>query len=103
MSKAPQESKDLVIPESRKESNASLNVNENLTGPIVIEAVQGINEQASTDGLNPKSLIPPRTVAAAPRLPALQRLQLAPSVISLGSIASSHFDVTCSNLDLLNT
>nr|XP_034985626.1 extended synaptotagmin-3 isoform X1 [Zootoca vivipara] len=104
--KAPQErSKDLGLPDpqgDRRESNANLNVNEKLAGPIVIEAVAGINEQAGTGGLRPKSLTPPQTIPARPTRPALQRLQVAPSIASLGSISASNFDVTCSNLDLNN-
>ncbi|XP_053103587.1 extended synaptotagmin-3 [Hemicordylus capensis] len=105
VSKAPRENRDLGIPESKgdgQDSNADLNAKENLTGPIVTETVAGINEQAGTGGLDPKSLTLPQTIPAAPTLPALQRLQVAPSIMSLGSIASTNFDVTCSNLDLTN-
>ncbi|KAH0621338.1 hypothetical protein JD844_022498 [Phrynosoma platyrhinos] len=98
--KAPEESKDGGMPEStgdRQVNNANLNVNEKLAGPVVVEPVSGINEQAGTGGVDSKFLTLPKK---APTLPALQRLQLAPSLASLGSLGSANFDVTCSNLDL---
>nr|XP_056717137.1 extended synaptotagmin-3 [Euleptes europaea] len=98
--KPPQGSKDLSMPESIQEISANLSVTENQ--PLVIEAAAAINEQARPRGLDPRSLAPPQPISAAPTLPALQRLQLAPSIASLGSLASSCFDVTCSNLDLYN-
>uniref|UniRef100_A0A670ICU3 Extended synaptotagmin 3 n=1 Tax=Podarcis muralis TaxID=64176 RepID=A0A670ICU3_PODMU len=60
-----------------------------------LEAVAGINEQAGTGVLRPKSLTPAQTIPGRRMLPALQRLQVAPSIASLGSISASNFDVTC--------
>ncbi|KAL8221202.1 UNVERIFIED_CONTAM: hypothetical protein K2H54_061338 [Gekko kuhli] len=96
--KAPPRSKDLTMPESTLEISPNLNVTENQ--PVVIEAAATINEQARPRGLDTASLAPPQSISAAPTLPALQRLRLAPSLVSLGSLASSNFDFTCSNLDL---
>ncbi|XP_060118438.1 extended synaptotagmin-3 [Heteronotia binoei] len=98
--KAPQGSKELSTPESTLEISPNLNVTEN--HPVVIEAAAAINEQVHPWGLDTASLAPPQPISAAPALPALQRLQLAPSIASLSSFASSNFDVTCSNLDLYN-
>ncbi|XP_062830477.1 extended synaptotagmin-3 [Anolis carolinensis] len=102
VSKAPEESKDGGLPGptgDRQVNSANLNVNEKLSGPIVIEAASGLNHQADPRGLDSKFLTLPKN---APILPALQRLQMAPSVASLDSVGSSTIDVTCSNLDLNN-
>ncbi|XP_063144804.1 extended synaptotagmin-3 [Candoia aspera] len=103
--KAVQGNKESAVPESKgdkQESDANPNVNEKWSEPIVIEAVAGINEEGVTGGLDPKSLTPPQTSRVPPALPALQRLQIAPSIASLGTEASSIMDVTCSNLNLNN-
>ncbi|XP_042303119.1 LOW QUALITY PROTEIN: extended synaptotagmin-3 [Sceloporus undulatus] len=100
--KAPDEDKDGGMPKSTGDTqvnNANLNVNEKLEEPIVVEAVSGINEQAGPGGVDSKFLTLPKKAAM---LPALRRLQLAPSLASMGSLGSSNFDVTCSNLDLSN-
>ncbi|KAJ6634006.1 hypothetical protein lerEdw1_014200, partial [Lerista edwardsae] len=101
VAKAPQVSKDSDVLESqgdRRESHANLNVNENWTGPVVKEAAAKINEQTGPGYVDSKFLAPP-TIPTPLTSPALRRAQLAPSIASL---ASSHFDVTCSNLDLIN-
>ncbi|XP_029140553.1 extended synaptotagmin-3, partial [Protobothrops mucrosquamatus] len=103
--KAVQGNKDSAVPECRndkQESNTNPNGSEKLSEPIVIEAVAGINEQGVTGGLNPKSLTLPETTRVPPTFPALQRLQIAPSLASLGTEASSIMDITCSNLNLNN-
>lgn len=98
--KAPQVSKDSGVLEpqgDRRESHANLNVNENWAGPVVKEAAARINEQTGPGYVDSKFLAPP-TIPTPLTSPALRRAQLAPSIASL---ASSHFDVTCSNLDLI--
>ncbi|XP_066477566.1 extended synaptotagmin-3 [Tiliqua scincoides] len=102
VSKAPQVPQDSSVPESqgnRQESHANLNVNENWTGPVVKEAAARINEQTGPGYVDPKFLAPHQAVPSPRTSPALRRAQLAPSIASL---ASSHFDITCSNLDLIN-
>ncbi|XP_058050624.1 extended synaptotagmin-3 isoform X2 [Ahaetulla prasina] len=101
--KAVQGNKESNVPECKNDkvdSNAKLNGNEKWSEPIVIEAVAGINEQGVTGDLDPKSLTLPETIQVPPTLPALQRLQIAPSLASLGTEASSIMDITCSNLNL---
>ncbi|XP_058050618.1 extended synaptotagmin-3 isoform X1 [Ahaetulla prasina] len=103
--KAVQGNKESNVPECKNDkvdSNAKLNGNEKWSEPIVIEAVAGINEQGVTGDLDPKSLTLPETIQVPPTLPALQRLQIAPSLASLGTEASSIMDITCSNLNLNN-
>ncbi|KAG8125141.1 putative Extended synaptotagmin-3 protein, partial [Naja naja] len=103
--KAVQGNKESDVPERKNDnvdSNAKSNGNEKLSEPIVIEAVAGINEQGVTGGLDPKFLTLPETTGVPPTLPALQRLQVAPSLASLGTEASSIMDITCSNLNLNN-
>ncbi|XP_077176430.1 extended synaptotagmin-3 [Paroedura picta] len=98
--KAPQGSKDSSMPESTQQISPHLTGTEDQ--PVVIEAAAAINERTRPRGLDAPSLAPPQPFPAGLTLPALQRIQLAPSIASLGSLASSHFDVTCSNLDLYN-
>uniref|UniRef100_A0A2D4KGR4 C2 domain-containing protein n=1 Tax=Micrurus paraensis TaxID=1970185 RepID=A0A2D4KGR4_9SAUR len=103
--KAVQGNKESDVPECKNDNvdrNAKPNGNEKLSEPIVIEAVAGINEQGDTGGLDPKFLTLPETTRVPPTLPALQRLQIAPSLASLGTEASSIMDITCSNLNLNN-
>lgn len=101
VSKAPKASKDSGVSESqgdRRNSHANLNVNENWSGPVVKEAAARLNAQIGPGHVDPKLLAPPQAVPSPCTSPALRRAQLAPSIASL---ASSHFDVTCSNLDLM--
>ncbi|XP_048342837.1 extended synaptotagmin-3 isoform X2 [Sphaerodactylus townsendi] len=96
--KPPQGRRDLRVPEFTPEIGANLNITANQ--PLVIEHAAAINEQPRLRGLHPRSLVPPQPISTAPTLPALQRLRGAPSIASLGSLGSSNFDITCSNLDL---
>uniref|UniRef100_A0A8D0C6G4 Extended synaptotagmin 3 n=1 Tax=Salvator merianae TaxID=96440 RepID=A0A8D0C6G4_SALMN len=97
VSRAPQENKNLSMPECGRDlqaDNPNLNVNGTRAGPVVPEAVAEINEDAGTGGLHSQSSTPPKTLPITPRLPALKRLQLAPSAGSLRSLSVSNFDIT---------
>uniref|UniRef100_A0A6J0SFY6 Extended synaptotagmin-3 n=1 Tax=Pogona vitticeps TaxID=103695 RepID=A0A6J0SFY6_9SAUR len=103
VSPVPKRNKDSGLLEStgdREEDKANSNINEKPAEPVTIETTSGINKQTDVSGLDPKPPMLPQVIPATPALPALQRVRLAPSIATLGSLGSSNFDVTCSNLDL---
>uniref|UniRef100_A0A8D0HB73 Extended synaptotagmin-3 n=1 Tax=Sphenodon punctatus TaxID=8508 RepID=A0A8D0HB73_SPHPU len=106
VSKIPQGGKEPEVAETeskqpRKESNADLQGNGNLAAPVTNETLAGCNEQAGAGNLEPRPVSALQTIPAAPLLPAVEELRLAPSVASLGSLASLNFGLSHSNLDLL--
>lgn len=96
--RAPQGSKELSAAGPPLEISPELPVAED--PPVGTEAGSAVQEQGCPQALGNAPLAPPQPSAAAPPLPALSRLQVAPSMASLASLASSTLDVTCSNLDL---
>ncbi|XP_034641709.1 extended synaptotagmin-3 [Trachemys scripta elegans] len=96
-SKMPHVSKDSGVPESKEtkeESSADLAGSENPEGPAVNETIAELNAPAGGHNLESQPLVtlPTRTL----------ELHAAPSVASLGSLASSCFELDHSNPNLLN-
>lgn len=103
VSKVPPVSRDFAAPESllKKDSREDLDTNDSSAAPVPCEAVAGPNEAEHSQ--NPEhhasSALHSRA-ALAPTLPVVQELRLAPSVASLGSLPSSCFELSSSNLEL---
>ncbi|XP_038276873.1 extended synaptotagmin-3 isoform X1 [Dermochelys coriacea] len=96
-SKMPHVSKDSGVPESKeakKESNADLTGSENPAGPTINETITELNAPAGAQNLETQPLesLPTRTLEH----------NAAPSVASLGSHASSCFELDHSYPNLLN-
>ncbi|NXA66183.1 ESYT3 protein, partial [Mohoua ochrocephala] len=105
VSKVPPMSKDSAALESlpKKDSGEDLDAKDSSAAPVPSETVSGLDEaegkQNAEHGL-PSAL--PSGAAAVPTLPILQEMRLAPSVTSLGSLPSSCFELSSSNLDIHN-
>ncbi|KAM9011051.1 extended synaptotagmin-3 [Ara ararauna] len=104
VSKVPPVSKDSAAPESLlRDSREDLDTKDISAAPVPSEAVAGPNEAEHSQ--NPEhhtsSALHSRA-AVAPTLPVVQELRLAPSVASLGSLPSSCFELSSSNLELHN-
>ncbi|NWU25126.1 ESYT3 protein, partial [Dyaphorophyia castanea] len=105
VSKVPPMSKDSAVLESlpKKDSGEDLDAKDSSAAPVPSETVSGLDEaegkQNSERG--PQSAVP-SGAAAVPTLPILQEMRLAPSVTSLGSLPSSCFELSSSNLDIHN-
>ncbi|NWZ96894.1 ESYT3 protein, partial [Nesospiza acunhae] len=106
VSKVPPMSKDSAAPESlpKKDSGGEdLDTKDSSGAPVPSETVSGLDEaegkQNSEHGL-PSAL--PSGAVAVPTLPVLQEMRVAPSVTSLGSLPSSCFELSSSNLDIHN-
>ncbi|XP_061225968.1 extended synaptotagmin-3 isoform X2 [Neopsephotus bourkii] len=105
VSKVPPVSKDSAAPESllKKDSGEDLDTKDSSAASVPSEAVPGPNEAEHSQ--NPEhhtsSALHSRA-AVAPTLPVVQELRLAPSVASLGSLPSSCFELSSSNLELHN-
>ncbi|KAM9548710.1 extended synaptotagmin-3 [Guaruba guarouba] len=104
VSKVPPVSKDSAAPESLlRDSREELDTKDISAAPVPSEAVAGPNEAEHSQ--NPEhhtsSAVHSRA-AVAPTLPVVQELRLAPSVASLGSLPSSCFELSSSNLELHN-
>ncbi|XP_074001303.1 extended synaptotagmin-3 [Numenius arquata] len=104
-SKVPPASKDSAAVESlpKKDSREDLDTNDSSAAPVPSETVAGLNETERDQKAehHPSSALQTRA-AVAPTLPVVQELRLAPSVTSLGSLPSSCFELSSSNLDLQN-
>ncbi|NWV70080.1 ESYT3 protein, partial [Malurus elegans] len=105
VSKVPPMSKDSAAPESlpKKDSGEDLDTKDSSAAPVPSETVSGLDEAEGKQNAEPgpPSALPSRA-AAVPTLPVLQEMRLAPSVTSLGSLPSSCFELSSSNLDIHN-
>jgi len=103
VSKVPPMSKDSAALESlpKKDSREDLDTNDSSAAPVPSETVAGLNEaeREQNPERRPSSALQTRA-AVVPTLPVVQELRLAPSVTSLGSLPSSCFELSSSNLDL---
>ncbi|KAL2302145.1 hypothetical protein Nmel_009562 [Mimus melanotis] len=105
ISKVPPMSKDTAALESlpKKDSGEDLDTKDSSGAPVSSETVSGLNEAEGKQNLEhgPPSVLPSGAVAV-PTLPVLQEMRVAPSVTSLGSLPSSCFELSSSNLDIHN-
>ncbi|XP_031969842.1 extended synaptotagmin-3 isoform X3 [Corvus moneduloides] len=105
VSKVPPMSKDSVALESlpKKDSGEDLDTKDSSAAPVPSETVSGLDEAEGKQNAErgPPSALP-SGAAAVPTLPVLQEMRLAPSVTSLGSLPSSCFELSSSNLDIHN-
>uniref|UniRef100_A0A8C3PL81 Extended synaptotagmin 3 n=1 Tax=Calidris pygmaea TaxID=425635 RepID=A0A8C3PL81_9CHAR len=104
-SKVPPASKDSAAVESlpQKDSREDPDTNDSSAAPVPSETVAGLNEtERDQKAEHHPSLALQTRAAVAPTLPVVQELRLAPSVTSLGSLPSSCFELSSSNLDLQN-
>ncbi|KAM9235135.1 extended synaptotagmin-3 [Leptosomus discolor] len=103
VSKVPPVGKDCAALESllTKDSREDLDTNDSSAAPS--ESVAGLNEteREQNPEYHPPSALHTRATVV-PMLPVVQELRLAPSVASLGSLPSSCFELSSSNLDLQN-
>ncbi|XP_010193321.1 PREDICTED: extended synaptotagmin-3 [Mesitornis unicolor] len=98
-------SKDSAAPESlpKRDSREDLDANDSSAAPLPSETVAGLNETEREQNPEHRLLSALHTRAAlVPTMPVVQELRLAPSVTTLGSLPSSCFDLSSSNLDLHN-
>ncbi|KFV82533.1 Extended synaptotagmin-3, partial [Struthio camelus australis] len=105
VSKVPPVRKDSAALESmpKKDSSEDVDTNDSSAEPLASETVAGLNEMESKQNPEHRLSAALQTRAAVvPTLPVIQELRLAPSVASLGSLPSSCFDLSSSNLDLHN-
>ncbi|NXF01633.1 ESYT3 protein, partial [Smithornis capensis] len=103
-SKVPPVSKDSSAVESltKKDSGEDLDTKHS-SAPVPSETVAG--PDGTEHKQNPEHCppsVPHSGAAAVPALPVVQELRLAPSVTSLGSLPSSCFELSSSNLDIHN-
>ncbi|NXM89543.1 ESYT3 protein, partial [Oenanthe oenanthe] len=105
VSKVPPMSKDTAALESlpKKDSGEDLDTKDSSEAPVPSETVSGLNEAEGKQNPEhgPPSALPSGAVAV-PTLPVLQEMRVAPSVTSLGSLPSSCFELSSSNLDIHN-
>ncbi|NXT99619.1 ESYT3 protein, partial [Buphagus erythrorhynchus] len=105
VSKVSPMSKDTAAPESlpKKDSGEDLDTKDSSGAPVPSETVSGLNEAEGKQNPEhgPPSALPSGAVAV-PTLPVLQEMRVAPSVTSLGSLPSSCFELSSSNLDIHN-
>ncbi|XP_068877260.1 extended synaptotagmin-3 isoform X2 [Aphelocoma coerulescens] len=106
VSKVPPMSKDSAALESlpKKDSGEDLDTKDSSAAPVPSETVSGLDEAEGKQNAEhgPPSALP-SGAAAVPTLPVLQEMRLAPSVTSLGSLPSSCFELSSSNLDIHKT
>nr|XP_013815148.1 PREDICTED: extended synaptotagmin-3 [Apteryx mantelli mantelli] len=105
VSKVPLVSKDSAALESltKKDSSEDVDPNDSSAEPVANDTVAGLTETESEQNPEHRLSATLQTRAAVvPTLPVIQELRLAPSVASLGSLPSSCFDLSSSNLDLQN-
>ncbi|NXP65865.1 ESYT3 protein, partial [Chloropsis cyanopogon] len=105
VSKVPPMSKDSAALESlpKKDSGEDLDTKDTSGAPVPSETVPGLDEAEGKQ--NPEHGPPsalPSGAAAVPTLPVLQEMRVAPSITSLGSLPSSCFELSSSNLDIHN-
>ncbi|XP_037998362.1 extended synaptotagmin-3 isoform X1 [Motacilla alba alba] len=105
VSKVPPMSKDSAALESlpKKDSGEDLDAKDSSGAPVPCEIVSGLDkaEGKQNPEHGPPSALPSGAVAV-PTLPVLQEMRVAPSVTSLGSLPSSCFELSSSNLDIHN-
>ncbi|XP_053926209.1 extended synaptotagmin-3 isoform X1 [Cuculus canorus] len=105
VSKAPSVNNDSAAlePLLRKDSREDLDTDDSSAAPEPSETVAALNEAEHEQ--NPEhhlsSALHTRAVVV-PSLPVVEELRLAPSITSLGSLPSSCFELSSSNLDLHN-
>ncbi|KAJ7403297.1 Extended synaptotagmin-3 [Pitangus sulphuratus] len=105
VSKVPPVSKDSAALESlpKRDSGEDLDTKDSSAAPVPSETLAG--PDGAEHKQNPEHRPPPALhsgAAAVPTLPVVQELRLAPSVTSLGSLPSSCFELSSSNLDIHN-
>ncbi|XP_027492931.1 extended synaptotagmin-3 [Corapipo altera] len=105
VSKVPPVSKDSAALESlpKKDSGEDLDTKDSSAAPVPNETVavpNGAEHKQNPEHHPPSALH--SGAAAVPMLPVVQELRLAPSVTSLGSLPSSCFELSSSNLDVHN-
>ncbi|NXW75106.1 ESYT3 protein, partial [Hirundo rustica] len=104
VSKVPPMSKDSAALESlpKKDSGEDLDAKDSSGAPVASETVSGPEAEGKQNPEHgPPSALPSGAVAM-PTLPVLQEMRVAPSVTSLGSLPSSCFELSSSNLDIHN-
>ncbi|XP_023787104.1 extended synaptotagmin-3 isoform X3 [Cyanistes caeruleus] len=105
VSKVPPMSKDSAALESlpKKDSGENLDIKDSSAAAVPSETVSGLDEAEGKQNPEhgPPSALPSGAVAV-PTLPVLQEMRVAPSVTSLGSLPSSCFELSSSNLDIHN-
>ncbi|NWZ77664.1 ESYT3 protein, partial [Poecile atricapillus] len=105
VSKVPPMSKDSAALESlpKKDSGENLDTKDSSAASVPSETVSGLDEAEGKQNPEhgPPSALPSGAVAV-PTLPVLQEMRVAPSVTSLGSLPSSCFELSSSNLDIHN-
>lgn len=105
VSKVPPVSKDTAVQESqpKKDSSEDLDTSNSSAVPAASETVASLDETESEQDPEHRAPSALHTRAAVvPTLPVVEELRLAPSVTSLGSLPSSCFELSSSNLDLHN-
>ncbi|NXG44678.1 ESYT3 protein, partial [Psilopogon haemacephalus] len=105
VSKVPPVSKDSAALESLPEKDSREDLDTNGSSAAPSETVASLNEteQQQNAEHHPAAAAALHTRAAVvPSLPVVQELRIAPSVTSLGSLPSSCFELSSSNLDLHN-
>ncbi|NXR08884.1 ESYT3 protein, partial [Semnornis frantzii] len=103
VTKVPPASKDSAPLESLPEKDSREDLDTNGSSAAPSETVASLNEaerQQNAEHL-PAAALHTRA-AVVPTLPVVQELRIAPSVTSLGSLPSSCFELSSSNLDLHN-
>lgn len=103
VSKVPPMSKDSATLESlpKKDSGEDLDTKDSSGAPVPSVTVSGLDEAEGKQNAEhgaPSAL--PSGAVAMPTLPVLQEMRVAPSVTSLGSLPSSCFELSSSNLDI---
>ncbi|NXY27556.1 ESYT3 protein, partial [Pomatorhinus ruficollis] len=104
VSKVPPMSKDSVVLESlpKKDSGEDLDAKDSSGAPVASETVSSLDEAEGKQNPEHGPSALPSGAAAMPTLPVLQEMRVAPSVTSLGSLPSSCFELSSSNLDIHN-
>nr|XP_030133871.3 extended synaptotagmin-3 isoform X1 [Taeniopygia guttata] len=105
VSKVPPMSKDSATLESlpKKDSGEDLDTKDSSGAPVPSVTVSGLDEAEGKQNAEhgaPSAL--PSGAVAMPTLPVLQEMRVAPSITSLGSLPSSCFELSSSNLDIHN-
>ncbi|NXO91046.1 ESYT3 protein, partial [Certhia brachydactyla] len=87
----------------KKDSGEDLDTKDSSGASVPSETVSGLDgaEGKQKPEYGPPSALP-SGAAAVPTLPVLQEMRVAPSVTSLGSLPSSCFELSSSNLDIHN-
>ncbi|NXX38563.1 ESYT3 protein, partial [Tricholaema leucomelas] len=104
VSKVPPVSKDCAALESLPEKDSREDLDTNGSSAAPSETVASFNETERQQNAehHPAAAALHTRAAVVPTLPVVQELRIAPSVTSLGSLPSSCFELSSSNLDLQN-